>query len=143
MNADAGALVADDLPPAFRSALQQLKSRLTGEVRDDRVSRLLYATDASLYEVMPVAVAMPKTTDDLKAIVQVCRQWHMPLVPRAAGTSLAGQTVGPGLVVDTGRYLTRIHEVDVNARTVTRPSNRTASCSAPIRRRQTARWSEA
>ena len=118
MNADAGALVADDLPPAFRSALQQLRSRLTGEVRDDRVSRLLYATDASLYEVMPVAVAMPRTADDLKAIVQVCRQWHLSLVPRAAGTSLAGQTVGPGLVVDTGRYMTRIHEVNVHDHTV-------------------------
>jgi FAD/FMN-containing dehydrogenase/Fe-S oxidoreductase len=119
MNAPVSALVHDDLPPATREGLRVLQQELQGEVRCDRVSRMLYATDASLYQILPAAVALPATQDDLNTIVRVCRRFHIPITPRAAGTSLAGQTVGPGLIVDTGRHLTRIVALDAPARQVT------------------------
>jgi FAD/FMN-containing dehydrogenase/Fe-S oxidoreductase len=105
--------------PAVRHFLDELVAGISGEVRSDDVTRLLYATDASPYEVLPVAVAMPRTTADLQVIARLCNQRGVPLTPRAAGTSLAGQTVGPGLIVDTGRYMTALSDLDVEAGTVT------------------------
>jgi FAD/FMN-containing dehydrogenase/Fe-S oxidoreductase len=107
------------IPPHFRAALDELRATLAGEVRDDDVHRALYATDASIYELVPVAVALPRTGDDLAHIVRICARHALPITARTAGTSLSGQAVGPGLVVDTGRYLNRIVAFDAAARTVT------------------------
>ncbi|MGV3558824.1 FAD-linked oxidase C-terminal domain-containing protein [Larkinella arboricola] len=74
--------------------------------------RLLYATDASVYQEKPLAVAIPKTVEDIRRLVQFARQNHTSLIPRAAGTSLAGQVVGGGIVVDCSKYFTGVLEIN-------------------------------
>ena len=78
----------------------QLTKDFDGEFYDDQASRILYATDASAYREMPRAVAIPKTTSDIKKLIAFARSNKTSLIPRTAGTSLAGQVVGPGIVVD-------------------------------------------
>ncbi|MEO7599050.1 MAG: FAD-binding oxidoreductase, partial [Opitutus sp.] len=99
-------------------SLQQLTARLTGELHLDATMRQLYATDASEYQELPLGVALPKTNDDLRELVTFAHQHKMGLIPRAAGTSLAGQVVGHGMVVDIGRHLNRILGVDAATRRV-------------------------
>ena len=94
-----------------------IRGKIEGDVRDDDVSRTLFATDASLYEVIPYAVAFPRTPADVAHIVRVAGMFGISVTPRAAGTSLAGQAVGPGIVIDTGRYMNRVLEIDPDART--------------------------
>ncbi len=81
-------------------------------VDDSRLTRSLYASDASLYRVPPRAVAVPRHRDELAAVLQVCRELNVPLTMRGAGTSIAGNAVGPGVVVDTSRHLNRVLEID-------------------------------
>lgn len=80
----------------------------------DNSSRLQYATDASAYREVPDAVALPKTKNDFVKLVEFAKKYRMPLIPRAAGTSLAGQVVGKGIVVDISRYWGKILEVNTN-----------------------------
>lgn len=95
----------------------QLASSLEGELSVGGASRILYATDASVYREVPLAVAFPKHEEDVRRLVAFARAHGVPLIPRAAGTSLAGQVVGAGIVVDVSRYLTRIIAIDPVART--------------------------
>ena len=88
--------------------LKQLASMLEGEFYDDNTMRILYATDASAYREMPLAVTLPKTVDDIKKLVAFARAEKKSLIPRAAGTSLAGQVVGNGIIVDVSKYFTQI-----------------------------------
>ena len=97
----------------------QLRATLDGELLTDPLSRRLYATDASVYRALPLGVALPKTVADLQACVHFASTHRIGLIPRAAGTSLAGQCVGDGLVIDTSRYLTRILGFDESRQTVT------------------------
>lgn len=90
-----------------------LASQLEGDLYYDQTWRMLYATDASVYRELPSGVCRPKNKDDLKKILAFCREHHLPIVPRTAGTSLAGQVVGHGLVVDFSKYMTRILELNV------------------------------
>jgi len=89
-----------------------LRASLEGDIYDDHKMRTLYATDASVYREMPLAVAMPKHKDDICQLVHFAKTEQIPLIPRAAGTSLAGQCVGEGIVVDTSRYMTEVLEVN-------------------------------
>jgi FAD/FMN-containing dehydrogenase/Fe-S oxidoreductase len=100
---------ASGLP--FESLARQLK----GDLLTTYQWRLLYATDASVYREVPEAVCFPRDKEDLKVILEFCRDHRLPLVPRTAGTSLAGQVVGHGLVVDFSRYMTAILELDADA----------------------------
>ncbi len=102
-------------PPAD---LPQLAARLAGELHYDATMRTLYATDASEYQELPAAVALPHTAADLRQLITYARLHHLGLIPRGAGTSLAGQVVGSGLVVDVGRHLNRILAVDPARRRV-------------------------
>jgi FAD/FMN-containing dehydrogenase/Fe-S oxidoreductase len=104
------------LPP--RAALRDLAARLKGELRLDDVARAIYSTDASEYQERPLAVALPATEADVGELVRFAAAHRVPLVPRAAGTSLAGQVVGGGIVVDAGRHLNRVVALDVAARRV-------------------------
>jgi len=90
----------------------QVQARLSGDLFTDVTHRTLYATDASAYREMPVAVAIPKTVDDLKILIDFARQHKQSLIPRTAGTSLAGQVVGNGIVVDVSKHFTKILEIN-------------------------------
>jgi FAD/FMN-containing dehydrogenase/Fe-S oxidoreductase len=97
---------------------KQLASELDGELYFDNLMRTLYATDASVYREMPQAVALPKNEADISKLVRFAHQHRTSLIPRTAGTSLAGQVVGPGIVVDVSRHLNRILEIDPDRRRV-------------------------
>ena len=96
----------------MNSKLKELAAQLEGEFYDDEAMRILYATDASAYREMPLAVAIPKTTGDIKKLIAFADSEKTSLIPRAAGTSLAGQVVGNGIVVDVSKYFTKI--IDLN-----------------------------
>ncbi|QXT63765.1 FAD-binding and (Fe-S)-binding domain-containing protein [Tessaracoccus palaemonis] len=81
------------------------------------LTRALYSSDASLYRVAPQAVARPRTTEELVAVVRAALEVGMPITARGAGTSCAGNAVGPGLVIDVARHLTTIHSIDETSRT--------------------------
>jgi FAD/FMN-containing dehydrogenase/Fe-S oxidoreductase len=98
--------------------LKIVASQLTGDLFDDLTYRTLYATDASAYREMPTAVAIPKTLDDLKLLIDFARTHKTPLIPRTAGTSLAGQVVGNGIVVDVSKHFTKILELNLEERWV-------------------------
>ncbi|WP_298391218.1 FAD-binding and (Fe-S)-binding domain-containing protein [Hydrotalea sp.] len=94
--------------------LAVLSRQLTGDLYYDTTMRTLYATDASAYREMPLAVAIPKNKADIKKLIAFALQYHTSLIPRTAGTSLAGQVVGNGIVVDVSKYFTNIIEVNAN-----------------------------
>ncbi|RRB04599.1 FAD-binding and (Fe-S)-binding domain-containing protein [Larkinella rosea] len=98
--------------------LQQLSTQLDGELYTDFTQRTLYATDASAYREMPLAVAIPKSIDDLKRLIGFARENRTSLIPRTAGTSLAGQVVGNGIVVDVSKNFTKILELNEQERWV-------------------------
>ncbi len=116
----------------FRTAqalpFAQLRPAFDGDLYFDEspehsAQRKLYATDASVYQEMPIAVALPKTVEDIKRLVRFAKQHNRPettigLIPRAAGTSLAGQVVGNGIVVDISTYFDKIIELNVAERWV-------------------------
>ncbi|MGA8655235.1 MAG: FAD-linked oxidase C-terminal domain-containing protein [Chthoniobacterales bacterium] len=104
--------------PSGLSEFQRLAAELEGEFHFDATMRTLYATDASVYREIPQAVAFPKTEGDICELVRFAREHGTSLIPRTAGTSLAGQVVGPGIVVDVSRHFTRILEIDVTRRRV-------------------------
>ena len=92
------------------SFLEELSHSLEGEFYFDELFRTLYATDASVYREKPIGVAVPKNTTDLKKLIEFSRTNHLSLIPRAAGTSLAGQVVGNGIVVDITKHFNKILE---------------------------------
>jgi FAD/FMN-containing dehydrogenase/Fe-S oxidoreductase len=92
--------------------LRQLAQSLQGEFYFDKTMRTLYATDASAYREMPLAVSMPKTIDDIKQLISFAKVNKTSLIPRTAGTSLAGQVVGSGIIVDVSKYFTQILELN-------------------------------
>jgi FAD/FMN-containing dehydrogenase/Fe-S oxidoreductase len=91
----------------------ELSARLKGDLYTGDSMRILYATDASAYRELPTAVCRPKDDDDLRALINFASKMKLPLIPRAAGTSLAGQVVGNGLVVDVSKYMTTVLELNV------------------------------
>ena len=95
------------------SLLSTLGSTLQGTLHTDTVMKTLYATDASAYREMPLGVVIPETQKDIEKIIRFADQHSIPLIPRTAGTSLAGQVVGEGLVVDVSKFFCRILEVNV------------------------------
>ena len=94
---------------AFR---RELQSGFSGEVRFDKVSRALYSTDASVYQIEPVGVVIPKSRADIIHAVRTCHRFQCPLTMRGGGTSQAGQAIGAGLQIDTSKYFNRILEVN-------------------------------
>ncbi len=103
----------------YNSALTSLEQQLEGELQYDSLSKALYATDASVYRRIPMAVAFPKTVADLKKLIAFATHYHIGLIPRTAGTSLAGQCVGEGIIVDLSTYFTQILSIDQKNKTVT------------------------
>jgi FAD/FMN-containing dehydrogenase len=97
------------LPHEF---LQELKPRFTGDLRLDSASKVLYSTDASIYQIEPLGVAIPKTQEDLHATVELAAKYKIPILPRGSGSSLAGQAIGEALILDCSRYLDSIIEIN-------------------------------
>ena len=93
-----------------------LKQSLEGDVFTDRVQKVIYATDASSYREIPQAVTRPKNKEDIRKIIHFARQVGTSVIPRAGGTSLAGQVVGPGIVVDISKYLNKIGQFNLTER---------------------------
>ena len=96
----------------------RLKRETECEVLFDAASRGRYATDASIYQIEPVGVAVPKTERDAQIAMQIALDEGVPVLPRGGGTSQCGQTVGAALVIDNSKYLNRILDFDKAARTV-------------------------
>ena len=94
--------------------LQELAAAMTGELYSDNMMRTLYATDASAYRELPLAVAFPKQESDIAKLIQFAVDNKTSLIPRTAGTSLAGQVVGAGIVVDVSKHFTQILEVNTD-----------------------------
>lgn len=99
----------------FKPAIpwQELAETIVGEVETDHLHRVLYATDASVYRTLPVAVVYPKQKSDIQSVVRFASKYQLSITPRAGGTSLAGQAVGDGVIVDVSRYLVNILEINV------------------------------
>ncbi len=102
-----------------KSILANLQKKLQGELHFDALHKSLYATDASVYRKIPTAVAYPKNNEDLKILIEFANQNNVTLIPRTAGTSLAGQCVGEGIVVDVSKHFTSILEFDELHKTIT------------------------
>lgn len=101
------------VPQALSSAqLRELNGLLEGEIEADGLTRRVYAQDASPYQIRPLAVAFPKHAEDCQALVRWCSYAGIPLTPRAAGTSLAGQAIGNGIVVEFTRHMNRVLHID-------------------------------
>jgi FAD/FMN-containing dehydrogenase/Fe-S oxidoreductase len=98
--------------------MDALRREVQGELRTDWMSRVLYSTDASIYQVMPLGVLFPATPDDVEAAVVLAARYKVPILPRTAGTSLAGQAVNEALVIDLSRHLNRVLEINAEERWV-------------------------
>ena len=103
----------------MKEVLTKLNQTLQGEVKFDELHRAIYATDASVYRKLPLGVAYPKNSDDIKKLIAFAKDNNTSLIPRTAGTSLAGQCVGEGLVVDVSKHFTNIISLDTNKKQVT------------------------
>ena len=103
-------------PSTTREVVADLRRAIEGEVSDDSARRALYTTDASNYRLVPAVVVSPRSTEDLVATAEVARLHGIPLTMRGAGTSIAGNAIGTGIVVDTSVHLDRILEIDPEAR---------------------------
>ena len=98
--------------------LETLHNSLSGDVLFDNLHKTLYATDASVYRKIPLAVAFPKDKKDIKTLIEFATKHKITLIPRTAGTSLAGQCVGDGIIVDVSKHFTSILEFDEKAKTI-------------------------
>jgi len=105
------------MPTPFQ--LQQLSESLEGTLLFDDLHKTIYATDASAYRMRPIAVAYPKNNNDIIQLIHFANQNKISLTPRTAGTSLAGQTVGNGIIVDVSKHFAKIISFDANKKTVT------------------------
>ncbi|MBI3990098.1 MAG: FAD-binding oxidoreductase, partial [candidate division NC10 bacterium] len=97
---------------------QELKQYVKGEVRFDKFSRILYSTDASIYEIEPIGVVIPKGEEDVAAVLRIAREDGTPILPRGGGTSLAGQAVGRAVMVDMSKFMNQVLEVNPEERWV-------------------------
>ena len=104
---------------------QELRRRGVADVDDSTLARALYSSDASLYRVVPQVVVRPRETDEVLAVLDASRALGVPVTMRGAGTSIAGNAVGPGIVVDTVKHLGSVLSIDPEARTaVVQPGHR-------------------
>ena len=97
----------------------KLRAHVDGEVLFDRFSRGRYSTDASIYQLEPIGVVIPRNEEAARAAIQIAAEQGVPILPRGAGTSQCGQTVGVALVIDCSKYLDQVVELDIPGRTVT------------------------
>ncbi len=104
--------------PLSSFPFEELKPFIKGDLLFDNPTRTVYSTDASAYKEKPIGIARPRDAKDVGSIIHFANKYDVPLIPRAAGTSLAGQVVGSGLVVDIGKYMNKILEVNIDEKWV-------------------------
>lgn len=92
---------------------EELRHNTTCEVRFDSISRIAYSVDASIYEIEPIGIVLPKTKDDLLVVIKIARKRQIPLIPRGAATGITGGCLGKGLIVDTSKYLNKVIEINI------------------------------
>src|SRR4030066_1489666 len=95
----------------------KIKNSITGEVKTDQITRVLYSTDASIHKMEPLGVVFPRKVEELDTIVKIAAEYHIPLIPRGSGSSLAGQSIGNGLIIDCSRYLNKLISVNREEKT--------------------------
>ena len=106
----------------MKSEISVLKSSLSGDLLDGQFDRGRYSTDASIYQIMPEEVVLPKTVEDIQKTIQFSQEYSTPILPRGGGTSQNGQTVNQAIVLDNSKYLNKIIEIDEkNLRCVVEP----------------------
>src|ERR1051326_2074271 len=93
-----------------------LRRQIEGEVRFDTISRALYSTDASVYQIQPLGVVIPKTREDILRTLEICRRLQCPITMRGGGTSQAGQAIGAGIQIDISKYYNRLLEGNTEER---------------------------
>jgi FAD/FMN-containing dehydrogenase/Fe-S oxidoreductase len=103
-------------PVLARRVESRLRAQVAGEVYFDAATRGMYATDASIYQMMPLGVVVPRSAEDVEAAIAIAREHGVPVTARGGGTSQCGQTVNSGLIVDVSKYLREIVSLDVAAR---------------------------
>ena len=101
----------------MENLLEELQAEIEGDVRFDTFSRRTYSSDASIYQIEPVGVVLPKTAQDLCTAMAIAGRHNIAIVPRGAATGIAGGCIGPGLVIDTSKYLNNIIDVDYDKET--------------------------
>ncbi len=104
----------EQLPPEF---VVELKKLISGEIKTDPVSRVLFSTDASIHQIEPLGVVFPRSSDELIPIVNLCSQYGVPVIPRGSGSGLTGGCIGQGLVIDCSRYLNHLVSINPDERT--------------------------
>jgi len=97
---------------------RELERTVAGEIRFDRLSRALYSTDASVYQIVPLGVVLPRSEADILAVIRACARFQVPLTARGGGTSQAGQCIGPGVILDCSKYLNQVLEINATERWV-------------------------
>ena len=95
-----------------QTLVEDLRRRVEGEIRFDKMTRVLYSTDASIYQIEPIGVVLPRTADDVVAVIETAARHGVTVLPRGGGTSLAGQTVGNSVVIDFSKYMHDVIEVN-------------------------------
>jgi FAD/FMN-containing dehydrogenase/Fe-S oxidoreductase len=108
-------LAQGDVRPLYEALAGAIS---THDVRFDRLTRALYATDASVYQIIPLLVAFPATVADVVAAVRICARFQVPITARGGGTSQAGQSIGPGVILDCSKHLDRVIEINPEGRWV-------------------------
>ena len=96
----------------MQALISALERELSGEVRFDRASRILYSTDASMYQIEPVGVVLPRHRQDVLRVMRLAGEFGVPVLPRGGGTALAGQCVGPAVIMDLSKYMNKILELN-------------------------------
>ncbi|MFZ1043701.1 MAG: FAD-linked oxidase C-terminal domain-containing protein [Anaerolineales bacterium] len=99
--------------------VNELRKQFTGDIRLDLSSKILYSTDASIYQIEPLGVVFPRTQDDLQSVVELASKYRLPILPRGSGSSLAGQAIGEALILDCSRWLDSIIKIDPESKTAT------------------------
>src|SRR5436190_23850022 len=113
--------MADFLDLKRDTLARHLRKHLEGEVRFDPTSRLLYSTDASIYQMEPLGVVIPRTVADVVATLQIAAEQHTPITARGGGTSPSGQSIGPGIVLECSQYLNTILDIHAAGRVARAP----------------------
>ncbi len=99
--------------------IAELQRFITGEIKTDPVTRVLFSTDASIHKIEPLGVVFPRNIDELIPIVECCNKYHVPVIPRGSGSGLAGQAVGKGLIIDCSRYINQLVNINLEEQTAT------------------------